>query len=74
MGDRDSSRTPVDDPRTTGFVAVHTHIGNLEGVIVELRRNKYEFPSERDMHHLSDEKARELYDELGAYLEEQGDE
>lgn len=73
MSDRGTSDS---DRKTAGLVHVHTEIGNREGVIVELRPEGSDYPSERDMTHLSDKKALELYNELGEYLNEsdnQGD-
>lgn len=67
LGSEDASN----DPKTTGLVEVHTNIGR-EGVIVELRRADHERPWEDDMSHLTDEKARELRDQLNTYLGEPG--
>lgn len=63
----------MSEPKTTEMVHLHTQIGNREGVILELRQNNHDNPRERDMSHLSDEKAREVRDELDAYLGENND-
>jgi len=48
---------------------LHTHIGR-EGVIVECRPIGQDFPNERDFAHLTDERARDLRDQLDDYLRE----
>jgi len=49
-------------------INVHTHIGEREGVILEVRPKDHEHPHERDMSHLTDEEARQVRDELTDYL------
>jgi hypothetical protein len=56
--------------RDKTLVEVHENIGR-EGVIVELRPEDHNFPAERDMEHLSESEAHDLYEQLGCYL--QGD-
>lgn len=51
-------------------VVVHKHIGEIEGIILELSKYPDDIPSERDMSYMKDDKARELYEELGDYLGE----
>lgn len=54
-----------DDDRV---IHVHTQIGEREGVILEVRPEGQEYPSERDMSHLTDDEAREVRDQLNDYL------
>ena len=61
-----SDESETDDDRT--LVRVHEDIGK-DGVIVELRPPEHDHPAERDMEHLSESEARELYDQLGDYLD-----
>lgn len=49
------------------LVEVHENIGK-EGVIVELRPEEHDTPAERDMEHLSESEAQDLYQQLGSYL------
>lgn len=58
------------EPAPAHETVVHTEIGNRPGVIVELREEG-DFPSERDMTHLRDEDARELYEQLASYFGEE---
>jgi hypothetical protein len=45
------------------LVEVHENIGR-EGVIVELRPEEHDYPAERDMQHLSESEARDLFEKL----------
>lgn len=56
--------------KTVGLVELHTNIGNLDGVIVELRREDHDVAFEDDMSHLREEKARDLYNQLGDYFDD----
>lgn len=55
-----------DDDRV---IALHTDIGR-EGVILEIRSEGQDFPSESDMSHLSDSDLRRLRNELDNHLTE----
>lgn len=71
---RGSHHVPIEGDDVEGHIArVHTHIGDVPGVIVELRPEEFDIPSERDMTHLRDEDARVLYEELKDYFEGESD-
>lgn len=68
MDDNETSDTERDGT----LVEVHENIGK-EGCIVELRPEEHDIPHERDMEHLSESEARDLYEQLGRYLHAGGD-
>lgn len=51
------------------LVEVHQNIGR-DGVIVELRPEEHDVPTERDMEHLSMSEARDLFEKLRQVLDE----
>jgi len=49
------------------LVRLHTQI-DKPGCILEVRPEGQDYPSERDMSHLSREEVRDVYDQLGSFL------